>query len=171
MVKYIAVVGFPGYMIGDNGAVWSKKRHWKHGTWRRLKPRLNTGYVAVILHRNGRTYNRYVHRLMLEAFVGPCPKGMEARHYPDRTKTNNSLDNLSWAPIQTNHDDKKEHGTNTCSPGERHWNSKLTDEIVRKIRKLYATGHYRQIDLARRYGVSRAVVGCIILRKAWRHVK
>lgn len=51
-----------------------------------------------------------VQRAVLLAHVGPCPEGMEARHYPSREKTDNRLVNLSWAPHEVNIKDKYEHG-------------------------------------------------------------
>jgi len=48
--------------------------------------------------------------------------------------------------------------------------SKLTDDIVRDIRKRYAGGAL-QSDLAARYGITQAHVSGIVLRKSWRHVE
>lgn len=66
------------------------------------------GYLTIRV--GGRM--RLVHHLVLEAFVGPRPDGAEARHFPDRDKTNNRVDNLHWGTAQDNSDDKKVHGTN-----------------------------------------------------------
>lgn len=53
---------------------------------------------------------RLVHRLVLEAFVGPCPEGMEGCH-GDGDPTNNSLGNLRWDTATSNQLDKVRHGT------------------------------------------------------------
>jgi hypothetical protein len=79
-----------------------------------------TGYRNVSLRREGKSYNRYVHRLVLEAFVGPCPKGMQSRHFPDKDTSNNALTNLQWGTPKQNQDDRITHGTD--GRGERHWN-------------------------------------------------
>lgn len=52
--------------------------------------------------------------------------------------------------------------------GESHKNSKLTAKIVREIRKKYATGRYRQIDLANRYGSTQAGISQIIRNVSWK---
>lgn len=52
----------------------------------------------------------YVHRLVLEAFVGPCPEGMEGCHI-DGDGTNNRLDNLRWDTHVGNVKDSIRHGT------------------------------------------------------------
>lgn len=48
--------------------------------------------------------------------------------------------------------------------------AKITEADVRKIRALYATGQYRQIDLARRFGLTQWPISAIIRRKTWKHV-
>ena len=54
--------------------------------------------------------------------------------------------------------------------GERHFNSRLTDKDVIKIKKLYHSGNYFQRELGKTFGISRTWVGKIINKKAWRHV-
>lgn len=39
--------------------------------------------------------NHYIHRLVLETFLGPAPDGCECDHY-DRDPSNNKLENLRW---------------------------------------------------------------------------
>jgi uncharacterized protein YjcR len=54
-------------------------------------------------------------------------------------------------------------------PG-RAWPS-LTDDIVLEARLLYATGKYRQKDLAEVYGVSQTTMGKALNGTQWSHVK
>lgn len=98
------VVGFPGYHIGDDGSVWTSKikggnnrTPGRRGALRRLKIQRNErGYCMVGFDVDGRNETRFVHQLVLEAFVGPKPDGLEGCHYPDHDKTNNRLTNLRW---------------------------------------------------------------------------
>ena len=53
----------------------------------------NSGYLKVMLSKNGIRYNKDVHRLVYEAFNGIIPKGMYVNH-KDECKTNNVLTNL-----------------------------------------------------------------------------
>lgn len=110
-VEYREVLGFPGYYVGNDGSVWSAKL--KGGNdrtanrltdrWSQLSTHRNRrGYVLVNLTKDGRNYARFVHRLVLEAFVGLRPYGMEACHYPDANKANNRLSNLRWDTHQEN---------------------------------------------------------------------
>lgn len=95
-----AVPGYEGiYEVSDAGRVRSLDRLDNRGrrtTGRVLAERpLRDGRVRVSLAKNGQTVDGYVYRLVLEAFVGPCPKGMEALHWDD-VRSNNTLSNLRW---------------------------------------------------------------------------
>ena len=73
---------------------------------RRERPAATTVAIDV----NGRTVSRYVHHLVLEAFVGPRPEGTEACH-GDGNGTNNKLANLRWDTHAENIKDSVSHGT------------------------------------------------------------
>ena len=66
--------------------------------------------VANFRRKNARIVNRYTHRLVLEAFVGQCPDGMECAH-ENGDSTDNRLSNLSWKTPSANNLDKQRHGT------------------------------------------------------------
>lgn len=70
----------------------------------------DTDHRLVWLSRNGDSYGRLIHRLVLEAFVGPCPPGMEGCHRND-TATDNSLTNLRWDTRSANQIDSVRNGT------------------------------------------------------------
>ena len=53
------------------------------------------GHQQVCLCKEGIENHQFVHRLVLLAFVGPCPEGMEVCHN-DSDPTNNRLDNLRY---------------------------------------------------------------------------
>lgn len=73
--------------------------------------RLPSGHIAVTLRDSPRYERTMLHRLVLEAFVGPCPEGMEACHFPDRDPSNNRLSNLRWGTRSENRFDAVKHGT------------------------------------------------------------
>lgn len=54
--------------------------------------------------------------------------------------------------------------------GEGHCNSKLTNDTVRKIRSAHSSGVGGYRVLAKKFGMSRATIRCIVLRKTWKHV-
>lgn len=54
--------------------------------------------------------------------------------------------------------------------GEANPFAKLTDQTVRRIRAMYATGHYTQREVAEKLGTTRASVCDVVTRRRWRHV-
>ncbi len=43
-----------------------------------------SGHMSLSLRLNGQDKTMLVHQLVLLAFVGPCPDGLECCHFPDR---------------------------------------------------------------------------------------
>lgn len=87
---------FTNYKVSTFGRVSNKT------TEKILKPCLNNNKRPIVtLRKKKKSYSKHVHRLVLEAFVGPCPEGCEADHI-DRDKSNNKLENLRWLNIAEN---------------------------------------------------------------------
>jgi hypothetical protein len=87
---YLPIPGWPNYEVSNLGNVRNK-------SGRVLRPFTKAhSYLAVDLHHEQAMKRAYVHRLVLEAFVGPCPAGCEASHAND-IPTDNRLANLKWA--------------------------------------------------------------------------
>lgn len=102
------VVGYERYYeVSDIGRVRSLGRRDTQGRWcpsRILKaaPRDSTDdHLRVRLSVDGRTISVYVHRLMLQSFVGPAPAGHEGCHRDDNP-WNNTLGNLRWGTRSDN---------------------------------------------------------------------
>ena len=51
------------------------------------------GYLKVELFNSGTPCSRYVHRLVVEAFIGEIPAGLEVNHISGQ-KTDNRLESL-----------------------------------------------------------------------------
>ncbi len=170
-VNYAPLPGFPGYLIGDDGSVWSRRNGggWaRTSTWRRLAPGLDThGYQHVMLRLNGQGVTRQVHRLVLEAFVGPCPPGMECCHFPDQNPTNNRLENLRW---DTKSKNMREKINADQVRGSRHPAAKLNESDIRAIHESNSLGE-SYASLGRRFKVSDTTISKIINRKKWAHVQ
>lgn len=54
--------------------------------------------------------------------------------------------------------------------GEANGHAKLTEDDVRSIRSLYATGNFLQKELAQKFGVHQGMISAVVLRKFWAHV-
>lgn len=169
IVTYKDIPEYPEYRIGNDGSVWScksRERYPKKVPWRKLKPKVNKdGHLIVTLCRPRKMF--FVHTLVLVAFVGPRPKGMEACHYPDRNPANNKPSNLRWGTRKDNAADSVKHGTNPH--GEKHGCARLKVDDVRSIRTSYAAGVSSK-KLAEKYGINKAHVWDIVARNVWKSV-
>ena len=76
------------------------------------------GYSRVNLHKKGKLQVSFVHLLVLNNFIGQCPKGKEASHLND-IKADNRLENLAW---MTRSENKKLRFVNKrqSNKGEKH---------------------------------------------------
>lgn len=111
---WLPVVGYEGsYEVSSLGAVRSIDRIDNRGSralGRRLRPDATaSGHLRVTLSRDGKTRRFFVHRLVLWAFVGCTPPGMEACHN-DGDPTNNAVSNLRWDTKSANAQDRRRHG-------------------------------------------------------------
>lgn len=158
------VKGFPQYFVSDHGRVISIKSGDKQIL---KKQKGKRGYHHVVFHRNGERRTIKVHRLVLEVFVGPCPKKMETSHL-DGDCYNNHINNLKWDTRQANLGLKREHGT--ILQGERHPHAKLKEKEVIKIKKSYVSGDHTVSQLATMHRVSFASIYDIINNRTWRYL-
>jgi hypothetical protein len=149
----------PGYFACENGYVW------RNGT-RRLETTNGRGYHRITLSINGDRRDSYAHRLVCEAYHGPCPTGLECRHL-DGNRSNNKPGNLQWATRRENEAAKVGHGT--LMRGETHYAAQLTDEIVIEARRRVARGEPLE-DVSRSFGLSRIVLGCAVRGDTWKHL-
>ncbi len=164
-----AVPGYEGlYEVSNLGQVRSLPRQTPHAGIRGgklLKQILNNyGYPVVNLYRGGERKMFLVHRLVLEVFAGPCPKGMEGLHGQDG-RVDASLPNLQWGTHAKNLGaDRQRDGT--TGRGERCGLAKLTWDQVCRIRERVANGE-RQVAVARDYDIDPSNVSYIVNQKSW----
>jgi hypothetical protein len=125
------------------------------------------GYRMVGLGRgdNGRTQCFLVHRLVCEAFHGPCPEGQEVCHGPNG-KQDNRASQLCWGTRSKNHgEDKDRDGSKVV--GEAHYNARLTEDAVRLI---WRRKGERSPSVAKDFNVSPRTVRDIWNGITWRCV-
>ena len=170
------VKGYEGlYEVSNEGRVRSLDRvitslpcSYRVAQTRRFRGKLkatrlnNYGYELVTLSANKKAKTFSLHRLVLEAFVGECPDGMEACHYDDNP-TNNHLSNLRW---DTHYNNCQERDS---PKGQANGNSILTDNQVREIK--WALSHsFSNKEIANTYGVGRANINRIANNHSWSHI-
>jgi hypothetical protein len=160
------------YEISDDGVVYSKERYVGHSSGlprlvkrKEVSQAIENGRRRVTLFKNGERKRFFVHRLVMQAFVGECPDGMEVCHN-DGNPSNNKVKNLRYDTRVNNAADSARHGTRLN--GSKNHNTKLSAESVLQIRKLQGT--QTQENLASVFGVSQGAISRVILGKTWRHV-
>ena len=166
------VVGYEGlYEVSNMGRLKSLSKY--SGDYLRptiiMKPKNRAAHRDVTLHRFGQRRGFWVHRLVLEAFVGPCPPGMECCHFPDRNPHNNRLDNLRWGSPADNAEDRRKHGT--IPFGEQHKRAVLKVTDVLDIRYRGRLPGANLAALAREFGVAPNTIHHIVKNRNWRWLK
>ncbi len=157
------IPGYFGYYAGEDGFIYSNKS----GVLRKLAVRRSSRhpYLMTGLYVEGRRKRIRLHKLILNAFVGPRPIGFEARHL-DGDCLNNKPNNLSWGTRLENVNDKRKHGT--IPVGERNGRSKLTKGQVSEIINL--KGVMSTYRIAKIYGVGQTTISAIHSGRSWRLV-
>ncbi len=163
--RWLPVVGWEGwYSVSDRGRVRRDAPASGTTVGRILSGRPTPfGHLLVELSRNDQGKGFLVHRLVLEAFVGPCSAGEECCHWNGRPG-DNRLKNLRWGTSSENKSDMIRHGRS--NRGEKSPGSKLTEKQVLEIRALCIEG-VLQREIAIRFGIARRTVSMIFTRETW----
>ena len=148
------IPGFPAYDVSNHGRVRS---YYTRGVCpeitssplRILKNcKLNNGHYIIKLYKDGNIHRYLVHRLVMLAFVGPCPDGLEVCHN-DGDPTNNHLDNLRYDTHSNNISEAVWHGNRRFTP--------LDIVEARKERRAGAT----VTSLAKKYNVAFSTMSAL----------
>lgn len=161
MREIVIVKGYSRYGVDRDGNTYTLL----NGAWRTKKKILGAnGYYSIGLWRDNQECRRYVHHLVLEAFIGPRPHGMEALH-ADGTRTNNSLSNLRWGTRSENVGDMMAHGTATI--GSKNAQAKLSSTDTLWIKDLFATGMPVR-ELVKYFRVSQTTIRRVLTGQTYR---
>lgn len=133
------------YEVSNLGNVRSVSRVITHRNGSRVSIKGSTvyqylarnGYIQVRLWRGGKPHPESVHKLVLTAFTGARPVGLEARHL-NGIKSDNRHSNLKWGTRRQNQLDKVAHGTHNqarkthCPRGHRLASPNLVPSQIRR---------------------------------------
>jgi HNH endonuclease/NUMOD4 motif-containing protein len=167
--RWRTIKSHPRYQVSDLGRVRSLTRKIRDG-------RIMPGRIIKLCGKkylmcglsNGKVAKVYVHRLVLEAFRGPCPPGLEGCHNNGDAR-DCKLDNLRWDTRKANAADCTAHGRRRVKCGEQHYHAKLNANKVHTIRKLRKQG-WQYKDIAAKMNVSTSTAGNVGRGTQWRHV-
>ena len=168
------IPGYEGmYSVGNLGRIQTLERvvPSKNGSRQIRKAKIlvggvTDGYKRVLLYTpKARGKRRYllVHRLVLEAFTGSCPRGLETRHL-NGDRADNRLINLRYGTPKENAADRLFHG------GYPRVARKLSPEDVRSIRGMLKKGVYQR-DIAVKFSVDQCAISAIKIGKSWSWLK
>jgi len=169
--QWRSIPGYEGlYEVSSLGRVRSLDRilYTIRGDRRRYKGRVlkpypistYRNYLAVALCAWGGEQGRYtVHSLVLSAFRGPRPEGLEARHLNGDSMDNRST-NLVYGTREENVEDRIRHAKVYPRRGDTHHSSKVIQKQVDKMFVLSATK--KQIELSQIFNISTSQVSRIL---------
>lgn len=120
------------YQISNFGRVKSLARTKKHSyngiaqlKEKVLKPVNINGYKRVVLSKNNKSINKYIHFLVAQAFI-PNPNNYSEINHKDEDKANNKINNLEWC----NHSYNINYGTGNQRRSQKEIKTKRGDDFV-----------------------------------------
>lgn len=167
------VVGYERYYeVSSLGRVRSLDRIMRDGRlWpgKLLSPgRLGSGHLNIGFQGDGdrSTRKHYrIHCVVLEAFVGPRPAGMQGCHN-NGIAYDNRLENLRWDTPASNYADIVKHGSRQ---GLRNGRAKFNEVDVERICDLRRCG-VSPLVIAKLFNRPLVSVARVYRRASWRHV-
>jgi len=126
---------------------------------------------CVSLYLHGKRTTHRVSHLVADAFLSPKSSADQVLRHLNDDPTDNRLENLAWGTHSDNLRDAYRNGRiNSAVRGIAHGSAKLTEDDVREIRRLYATGNFTQKELALRFSVDQSTISLIVRRCIWNHI-
>lgn len=124
----------------------------------------NAGYARFSFKSN-----KYMsaHRASYQIYKGDIPKGLYVCHTCDIKCCVNPAHLFLGTHKQNMKDmtNKKRQ-----AKGTKIAVSKYNEEFVNKIRNLYATGKYTQVELSKIFNTHQTTISGMVLRKTWKHI-
>ena len=149
-MTFKTIPDYPAYEVSEEGEVRNIKKQ------RTLKQCLAARYKRVTLYKDGKSYpGLCVHALVATTFLGP-PNGRCVRHL-DGDPTNNFLSNLAYGSLSENQLDRLRHGTYGMA----------LDEFKVKLIRIYAELGYKQVQIAKLFGVKPPAIGAVLRGETW----
>lgn len=142
--------------VDKSGACW---------LWKGRKTPMGYGWITRKKVYKSPTY---AHRWVWYLHTGEAPSRWEfVCHSCDNPSCVNPF-HLFLGTTQANTADR--HSKGRSATGEGHGMAKLSNELVKEIRRLYSEGGTSSIKLAKQFGVSKFAILQIINRKRWKGV-
>jgi hypothetical protein len=152
----------------DRLAYYPQNGGWILKKGKLLKPGVNScGYKSAVLYINGKTFNKTIHSLVSETFIGERPNGLFVNHI-DGNKLNNHISNLEYVTPKENTNHAHLLGLFKCRKGENNPNAKLDLSKLNDIFSLRKFG-LKQRVIADILEISQQTVSAVLCKKVWSH--
>lgn len=177
--EWRGVVGYEGiYEVSNLGRVRSLDRIITQENYKRMRRGrilrqryIFPGAATVFLSKEGKVKSRNVGRLVAIAFILNPVNKREVNHI-DGNRNNNNMLNLEWVTPKEN----IFHAVRTglIKSGSDSYRSKLTEDIVKVIRKEYQKSYTKSVFsmgfFAKKYSVSKGTIQDLLSRKTWKQI-
>ena len=167
------ITNFKNYEVSNSGNI----RSWidSHGN-RREFPLLKKqykqkiGYLYVHLSKNGKAFNKLVHRLVAKEFIENIDNKPDINHI-NGIKTNNSVGNLEWVNQSENQNHAYKIGLQKIQFGEKTSQAKLNVEQIIQIKKLRKETKLTLKQIAEKLSIENyRNLENILSGKSWKHI-
>jgi hypothetical protein len=162
---------FPDYAVSNYGNV----KRIRQGRTNGYKDRVlsanvssNARYRRVSLLKNHERFDKHIHDIVADIFIGKKPNGMHVNH-KDGNKLNNHIDNLEYVTPAENIRHAQRTGLMKKQYGEHTSGAKITDEDVLKIIELRKKG-YSIGKLITMFPVKVQTLAHIFHGRTWSHL-
>ncbi len=136
-----------------------------------IKGSVIQGYRSLNIRSEGRTLNRYVHKLVAEHFVSCDKPDQTFVIHLDHDKQNNYYQNLRWVTKEEMINHNRNNPNLKNRPVLRQTsNYKLTESKVKIIKKLLRNDKNRLKMIAKQFGITHTQLNRIRSGENWKHV-
>ena len=151
------------YFVSNEGKLYSqRKKKIMDGS------KNKAGYLVVTIHHKGKRFQKRLHHLVLEAFVGSCPHGFQG-HHKNGIKIDNKIMNLEWVSPSMNTQCAYDAGLAKGPIGEKCAMARLKSREVWLIKRLIE-GKISYRIIAKMFKISLSHVYNIKNGYTWRHL-
>lgn len=136
-----------------------------------IKGSVIQGYRSLNIRSDGKTLNRYVHKLVAEYFLESEQPDQTFVIHLDHDKLNNFYQNLRWVTKEEMIEHNRNNPNLKNRPVVRQTsNYKLTESKVRIIKKLLKNDKNRLKMIAKQFGITHTQLNRIRSGENWKHV-
>jgi len=156
------------YQVSNLGRVRSLARENGYGSRKETRLRKfkisRYGRAEIVLSKNKKLKNYFVHRLVAKAFI-PNPFNKPCVNHKDGNPLNNRVENLEWVTYKENDLHARK---NKLYGGEKNNTAKLKEKDVVFIRENFGKFSYK--ELAKMFDITPNHIYKIIKKYCWKYV-